>query len=274
LIVAHTIQEARHATAELPVGGFVPTMGALHEGHLHLIRVAAKVPGPTVVSIFVNPTQFAPSDDLSRYPRSLDQDLSLAKEAGADWAFVPSIEEMYPRQSLAIVPSGPALPLEGEMRPGHFAGVSLVVGKLFNIIQPQVAVFGLKDLQQCAVIRQLVDELNYPVRLQFEETVREADGLAMSSRNRYFSPEDRKAAGDLPRILQDVVNRVKLAPQSMLSAINGARLELLERGFDVQYLEVVNPVSFETLSQVESGCRLIVAAKFRGVRLIDNWPVM
>jgi pantoate--beta-alanine ligase len=160
------------------------------------------------------------------------------------------------------------------MRPGHFAGVSLVVGKLFNIIQPQVAVFGLKDLQQCAVIRQLVDELNYPVRLQFEETVREADGLAMSSRNRYFSPEDRKAAGDLPRILQDVVNRVKLAPQSMLSAINGARLELLERGFDVQYLEVVNPVSFETLSQVESGCRLIVAAKFRGVRLIDNWPVM
>ena len=204
--------------------GLVPTMGALHEGHLSLVRAAKAECDCTVVSIYVNPTQFGPSEDFSKYPRTLEADLKLLADCGADIAFVPTNEEMYPgtkraafastlgSQRCALPPSRSAVePLEGQCRPGHFRGVATVVLKLFNIVQPDAAYFGQKDYQQAAVIRRMTADLNLPIAIRVCPTVREPDGLAMSSRNRYLSPAARQRALVLWKSLQTAVSSSRKA---------------------------------------------------------------
>src|SRR5207237_1821313 len=207
-IVSKTIEETREAVAaaraHAKIVGFVPTMGFLHEGHLSLMRVARQSGADFIVlSIFVNPKQFGPSEDFTRYPRDEESDRAHLERESVDVLFMPSIETMYPRGATTTVSVGRlSKVLEGERRPGHFDGVALVVLKLFNIVQPDIAVFGRKDAQQCAVIERMVRDLDVPVRLVFGETVREHDGLALSSRNGYLSAEERKLAPVLHRALR------------------------------------------------------------------------
>ncbi|HSP32980.1 MAG TPA: pantoate--beta-alanine ligase, partial [Thermoanaerobaculia bacterium] len=208
MIVARTIEEVRSAVAAArsrgEVVGFVPTMGFLHEGHLSLVRCARESGAQcVVVSIFVNPKQFGPNEDFARYPRNEERDRELLEAEGVDVLFMPAVETMYPPDATTRVSVGAvARPLEGERRPGHFEGVAVVVLKLFNIVQPDLAVFGRKDAQQCAVVDRMVRDLDLPVRLVFGETVREKDGLAMSSRNSYLSADERALAPVLHRALR------------------------------------------------------------------------
>ena len=197
--IVRSVVELREALGEARLGrivGFVPTMGFLHEGHLSLIDAArGEGAGLIVVSIFVNPLQFGPNEDFDRYPRDEARDIELLKQREVDVLFLPPVEEIYPEGAATrVTTAGVALPLEGERRPGHFDGVATVVLKLFNMVQPHVAVFGRKDAQQCAVIEQMVRDLDVPVRLAFAETVRESDGLAKSSRNAYLKGEERASA--------------------------------------------------------------------------------
>src|SRR6185503_20014057 len=186
------------------VVGFVPTMGALHEGHLSLVRLARALSDRVVASVFVNPTQFGPHEDLARYPRTPELDALLLASAGCDLLFLPAVETIYPPGHATFVePGGAALGLEGERRPGHFRGVATVVTQLFHLVRPDVAVFGEKDAQQLAVVQQLVRDLHLPVEIVAGPTVRESDGLAMSSRNAYLSTEERRAATVLHRALRD-----------------------------------------------------------------------
>ena len=190
--------------------GFVPTMGALHEGHASLIRASVAQQDATIVSIFVNPLQFGPNEDLDRYPRTLDADVQVVQQCGADLVFAPSVREMYPQQQLAFVDVEELTAgLCGASRPGHFRGVATVVAKLFNIVQPDVAYFGQKDAQQAAVIERMVADLSFPVRVVRCPTAREADGLAMSSRNSYLSPEERQAAPILYQALQEGAQAIR-----------------------------------------------------------------
>ncbi|HKP54144.1 MAG TPA: pantoate--beta-alanine ligase [Chloroflexia bacterium] len=182
--------------------GFVPTMGYLHAGHISLVDLARRESHVVAVSIFVNPTQFGPNEDLSRYPRDLQRDLAMLEDAGVDWVFTPTAKEIYPpAYSTYVDVRGVTEPLEGAARPGHFVGVATVVAKLFNLVQPHRAYFGQKDAQQTAVIRQMVRDLNFPLEIAVGETLREKDGLAMSSRNVYLNPEERQAATVLYRAL-------------------------------------------------------------------------
>src|SRR3981081_991377 len=202
-----TISEMRHAVAEARAKGssiaFVPTMGALHEGHLTLIDEAKRVADVVVMSIFVNPLQFGPSEDFDRYPRTLEDDAKLASKRGVDLLFTPTREDMYPEHAPVVIvhPGSVGKEWEGAVRPHHFEGVLTVVAKLFHIVMPDVAVFGQKDLQQAAAIKAMVRDLNFPVGILVAPTVREPDGLAMSSRNRYLSPRDRELALILSRAL-------------------------------------------------------------------------
>ncbi|MGZ5434239.1 MAG: pantoate--beta-alanine ligase, partial [Thermoanaerobaculia bacterium] len=250
--IAHTIEEVRNSVRAARMHGatigFVPTMGFLHGGHLSLIETAREA-GSTyvVVSIFVNPRQFGPNEDFGRYPRDEERDREQLEAAGVDLLFLPPVEVMYPPgASTAVVVSGVSKPLEGERRPGHFDGVATVVAKLFNIIQPDVAAFGRKDAQQCAVIERMVADLDVPVRLVFGETVREHDSLAMSSRNAYLSGDDRAKAPVLHRAL-------RAGEEALTHGIHEvAGIEKLmhrvvqeEGGVDVDYLVVVDPLTFE-----------------------------
>ncbi len=273
-----TVAEVREWRAAQSRVGFVPTMGALHEGHLELMRRSVEENPTTLISIFVNPTQFGPNEDLANYPRSEEQDIALAQEAGVEAVFLPSVEEMYPDDpAISIQVGGPASEFEGERRPGHFAGVATVVAKLFNIAQPSAAYFGLKDLQQCAVIRALVDELAFDIELRFVETVREESGLALSSRNRYFTAEQRADAAAMHRELSALAHRLNLERPANRPAIDealsAAILNLEALGFRPEYLDFVNPQSMTPLSHFEADGRLIVSAVFCGVRLIDNLSV-
>ncbi|GIW77426.1 MAG: hypothetical protein KatS3mg104_2489 [Phycisphaerae bacterium] len=191
--VVETIEELRSARARLGVLGFVPTMGALHEGHLSLVRIAKQYARQVAVSIFVNPTQFGPREDFSKYPRPIEQDLDACRRAGVDLVFHPSPEQMYRPGLPQVVIDLPELtqPLEGRHRPGHFQGVCQVVAKLFNLMQPQYAIFGQKDFQQLRVIQAMTEALNFPITIVPGPTVRDPDGLAMSSRNQYLSPDER-----------------------------------------------------------------------------------
>lgn len=260
------------ADLDLPWGGsigFVPTMGALHEGHLSLIRTAKAETDCCVVSIFVNPTQFGPNEDFHKYPRPLEADLSQAESAGADVVYVPEVSEIYGPVTAWVRVEGITDAWEGEWRPGHFEGVTTVVAKLFNIVRPTDAYFGTKDLQQCAVISAMIDALKFPIRFHREPTLREADGLAMSSRNRYLNPEDRKTARLLPvtqRSILDLIARGELVED----VLSHARLQLAAAGFDVQYLAYVDPTNLTTLSSYNETGRTIVAAKLGTTRLIDN----
>ncbi len=249
--------------------GFVPTMGALHEGHLALIRRAKEVTGFCVVSIFVNPTQFGPSEDFSRYPRTFADDAAKAEEAGADVIYAPEVSDIYGEDRVWVRVEGVSSRWEGEWRPGHFEGVATVVAKLFMIVQPSDVFFGMKDLQQCAVIQALIRGLKFPIEMHVEPTVREADGLALSSRNRFLSDTDRATAAVLPQTLR----------QGLLSIANGAPVprvladsesRLVDAGFEVQYVAYVDPDSMEPLTEKDSLGRMIVAAKLGQTRLIDN----
>jgi pantoate--beta-alanine ligase len=274
--VAATIAEVRAAVAAargkgLTVG-FVPTMGALHPGHAALIRAARQATGFVVVSVFVNPTQFGPSEDFTRYPRTLDADRALSADAGADLVFAPTAAEMYPDHSVTFVEVTQLdAVLEGPSRPGHFRGVCTVVLKLLNIVQPDVAVFGQKDAQQARIVRQMVRDLNVPVRIDVHPTVREPDGLAMSSRNRYLSPEERSAAPGIYRALQAIQSRAISGETdvAMLEAALAADLAAIP-GARVDYARIVDADTLQPLAKLDRPALATVAVFLGTTRLIDN----
>ena len=267
--VIRTVDEMRRALAGREGVALVPTMGFLHEGHLSLIRRARAECETVVVSIFVNPKQFGEGEDLDAYPRDLDRDLELA--GAADFAFVPPVAEIYPDGFATTVEvQGLTDVLCGARRPGHFAGVTTVVTKLFNIVRPDVAYFGQKDAQQAIVIRKLVTDLNLPVRIEVCPTVREPDGLAMSSRNAYLDPEERTRAAALHRALAAAA-RAAESGASPLDALAAAREELADAGIEPEYLEARDAESLETVTSFNGRPVLVaVAARVGKARLIDN----
>lgn len=275
LVLAHSREELRLALPESRRIALVPTMGALHTGHGSLLARAREEigTGTLVASIFVNPTQFAPGEDLDRYPRTLEADLELCAEHGVDVVFAPSVDQIYPRgaqaDAVTIAPGPLATILEGASRPTHFAGVLTVVAKLFGLVRPDVAVFGQKDYQQLALIRQLAEDLCLEVRVVGAETVREADGLAMSSRNRYLAGEDRDHARALSRALFAARDAAAAGADSALSA---ARAELRRTpAVEVDYLALTGT---DLGPAPECGeARMLVAARVGGTRLIDNVAV-
>jgi pantoate--beta-alanine ligase len=256
--------------------GFVPTMGALHGGHLSLLRLARGRSRRVVASVFVNPTQFGPGEDFNLYPRQLGTDAALLEAAGCDLLFAPDVETLYPPgHSTFVDPAGPALGLEGERRPGHFRGVATVVCALFHLVRPDAAVFGEKDAQQLAVVRRMARDLHFDVEIVPGPTVREADGLAMSSRNAFLSGEERRAAPVLHRALRaaeaaidggerrgDEVRRV------LRQAVEGEPLARLE------YAEVVDAESFQPVAAIAGRVVLPIAARFGRTRLIDNFQLV
>ncbi len=271
--VVRTIAEVRAIRRALPgLWGFVPTMGYLHEGHLSLVRRARAENDHVAVSIFVNPTQFGPHEDYDRYPRDLERDLHLLEPLGVDLVFAPSVEEMYPPgfQTWVVVEEV-SRPLEGTARPGHFRGVATVVAKLFHIVQPDRAYFGQKDAQQVAVIRRMIQDLNFPVEIVVCPTVREPDGLAMSSRNTYLNPEERRAATVLFRALQAAKARYEAGErdaerlrETMREVIGAEPLARLD------YVSVADPETMQELSRVEGRALLSLAVYIGKTRLIDN----
>lgn len=272
----HTRAEVRaEVAASRGVGrtiALVPTMGYLHDGHLSLIDRARETADWVGVSIFVNPLQFGPSEDLERYPRDLERDLELARSRGCDLVFAPSAAEMYPAGEpwVAVVPERAADRLCGASRPGHFRGVLTVVAKLFGIFTPDVAVFGQKDFQQLVLIRRMVADLDLPVRVEVAPTVREPDGVAMSSRNVYLSGQERERARALSRALAEA--RAAFAAGERDGAVLRSRLRgpLDTPGVEVEYAEVVDPATLEPVPEAFPGVVCTVAARVGGTRLIDN----
>jgi pantoate--beta-alanine ligase len=276
--VARTRAELAAARATLgPTVALVPTMGALHEGHRSLLRRAREVADQTVVSIFVNPLQFAPGEDLGRYPRPLEADLAMCADEGVALAFVPSRPEMYPREPVVRVVSGPmGQRFEGASRAGHFDGVLTVVAKLFGLVRPDVAVFGRKDAQQLALVRAMVADLDLPVRIEGAALIRDADGLALSSRNAYLTAEGRVSALALPRALRAGAKAANdgQGPPDIVAAARAVLAN--ERGVDVDYVALVDSDTFEEISFGGSARRqavLAVAARVGATRLIDNESV-
>src|SRR5436309_13482789 len=266
--IVRTILEAREfARAARRNGkslGLVPTMGALHEGHLSLVRAARAKSAAVVVSIFVNPTQFGPKEDFSKYPRNLDRDCDLLEREGVDLVFAPSVDEMYPKAGVTWVEvESLSDRLCGKSRPGHFRGVTTVVAKLFHIVEPDMAFFGQKDAAQVAIIRRMVRDLDFPVRIEVCPIVREADGLALSSRNAYLSPEERKSGLVLYRSLMRVRKLFETKERDSAKLIEAARQEFAtEAGVRLDYFEIVNPDTLEPQAQVEGKTLVAVAAFF------------
>lgn len=250
--------------------GFVPTMGALHEGHLSLVRLAGAECGFVVVSIFVNPLQFGPGEDLRRYPRAPEKDGRLLEEAGVDVTYAPDPENFYaPDFSTALEVGAVTEGGEGAARPGHFRGVATVVAKLFLQVQPDAAYFGRKDLQQVAVVRRMIRDLDFPIRLVVGEIVREPDGLAMSSRNAYLSTAERALARAFPRILRAEEGRAAAGADAR-ALEGGVRRRLEEAGLAVDYVEVVDPATMARPAEVGAGHALAAAVHLGKTRLIDN----
>ncbi len=274
MIIATTLEELRSARLLLdgPVG-FVPTMGFLHAGHISLVRRARDECKSVVVSIFVNPTQFGPNEDLSKYPRDLDRDLRLLEEAGADLVWTPTPEVMYPPGFQTWVEvQEMTQPLEGAQRPGHFLGVTTVVAKLFNAVQPTKAYFGQKDAQQAAVIRQMVRDLNFPIEIVVCPIVREPDGLAMSSRNVYLDTEQRKAATVLYRALSAAKDAYEKGERDA-EKLRRMMKEVIERE-PLAQMQYVSCADYDTLQELDkvTGKILLSMAVFIGkTRLIDNF---
>ncbi|AMA75080.1 pantoate--beta-alanine ligase [Thermus parvatiensis] len=269
-----TVAELRAALPREGVG-FVPTMGYLHRGHLALVERARRENPFVVVSIFVNPLQFGPGEDYHRYPRDLERDRALLQEAGVDLLFAPGVEEMYPEGfATRVQVEGPLTALwEGAVRPGHFQGVATVVARLFLLVQPQRAYFGEKDYQQLLVVRRMVRDLGFPVEVVGVPTVREEDGLALSSRNVYLSPETRKKASVLYRALS-AMREVALKGGSVAEALRAGEGVLAEvPEFRKDYLAIVHPETLLPLSDWVAGARGIVAGRFPEARLIDNLEV-
>jgi pantoate--beta-alanine ligase len=267
LKILTTIAEVKGS--EQTGGALVPTLGALHAGHVSLIKAAKSSGLPTIVSIFVNPTQFGPDEDYDRYPRSFDSDCEKAADAGADAVFAPAVEEMYKSSTSRIeVPEVTEL-YEGSLRPAHFSGVCTVVLKLINIAECQEAFFGQKDLQQCAVIQRMAADLNVPVEIRIVPTLREPDGLAMSSRNVYLDPKSRAIAPSLYRTLSDTRQRL-LMGEDPATEVATAATNLEREGFRVDYVDLIDRVAFRPTTLIHKNCALIAAAKLGNTRLIDN----
>lgn len=276
LPILPTIAEVRAAVADarrrgLRVG-FVPTMGALHEGHAALIRAARADAGFVVVSIFVNPTQFGPNEDFARYPRTLEADQNLCADAGADCIFAPPAAEMYPEEQLAFVEVARLQDvLCGPVRPGHFRGVCTVVLKLFNVVQPDAAFFGAKDYQQAAIVRRMVRDLNVPVEVRVEPTVREPDGLAMSSRNRYLSADERSVAPRIFAALRATRDRARAGETDPARLEAGLAAEMAAiPGARVDYARVLDADTLRPLERLDRPAVAAVAVFLGGTRLIDN----
>jgi len=257
--------------------GFVPTMGALHAGHLSLVRIAREraaagsTGGRVVASIFVNPTQFGPQEDLARYPRAPERDAALLAEAGCDLLFLPAVETIYPPGHATFVePGGAARGLEGDVRPGHFRGVATVVTQLFQLVQPDLAVFGEKDAQQLAVVRQLVRDLHVPVEIVAGPTVRESDGLAMSSRNAYLSPDERRRAPDLSRTLFAARGRALHGETDPRLLEVDVLRQLEAAGLEAEYVEAVDALTMARAERIAPGVALAAAVRLGKTRLIDN----
>ena len=252
--------------------GLVLTMGALHEGHRKLIQVAREECGWLTVSIFVNPAQFGPEEDFDTYPRDLDADLAMCRELGVDLVFQPGRDEVYPATHRTFVEVETVTShLCGRFRPGHFRGVATIVLKLLNILRPDRAYFGEKDAQQTVVVRQLVKDLNLPVDIRQVPTVRESDGLAISSRNQHLGPQERRAATVLFRALKEVRTMVlQGARDAGRIRRKGLRLLSQEPLVEVEYLELVDPATMQPVSEVRGPARAAAAIRIGGVRLIDN----
>jgi pantoate--beta-alanine ligase len=272
-----TIDEMRHVVAGVRAKGksisFVPTMGALHDGHLSLIDEAKRVADTVVMSVFVNPLQFGPSEDFDRYPRTLDEDAKMASKSGVDFLFTPTREDMYPEHAPVVFvhPGTVGKEWEGAVRPHHFEGVLTVVAKLFHIVMPDVAVFGQKDLQQAAAVKAMVRDLNFPVGILVAPTVRDPDGLAMSSRNRYLSPKERELGLILSKALfamRDAFGR----GERRASALEAIGWRMLERvvGLTPRYLAAVNADTFQRVNNVHHGDAAVGAVRVGETRLIDN----
>ncbi len=270
--VIHTVAEMRAARAGVTDLGLVPTMGYLHEGHLSLVARAKAESSAVAVSIFVNPTQFGPNEDLSRYPRDVPKDLGLLKAAGVDFVFVPEAMEIYPPGfGTRILVGGATEVLEGAVRPGHFAGVATVVAKLFNIVQPTRAYFGQKDAQQSVVIRKLVRDLDLPVEIVVAPTVREADGLALSSRNSYLTPEQRAAAPAIYRALSEAGRRFEAGERDGEALREAMRRTITaEPLMQIDYVSVADPLTLRELATVERQALASMAVRLGTTRLIDN----
>ena len=274
MLIARTLPDLRAACARLRRHAeslaFVPTMGALHAGHRALVRQAVSSGAATVASIFVNPLQFGPSEDLSRYPRDEPGDLAALEAEGCALAWLPNVATMYPPgEATAVLVRGPAERWEGEMRPGHFLGVATVCAKLFGQVRPDRAYFGEKDWQQVQVVKRMVADLLLPLEIVGVQTVREEDGLALSSRNRFLSAADRAVAPALVAGLRAVAARVADG-EAADAPLAEARAGLTAKGFAVDYVALVEGPTLAPLTHAAPDARLIVAAKLGSVRLIDN----
>ena len=268
-------QVARQARAEGRVVGLVPTMGALHEGHLSLVRTAQQRCSPVVVSVFVNPAQFGPKEDFAKYPRQLEQDRALLESLKVDYLFAPPPAEMYPDGFRTyVIVERLSTTLDGKSRPGHFRGVTTVVLKLFEIAQPHFAYFGRKDAQQARIIRQMTADLNLDAEVVVCPIVREPDGLALSSRNAYLKPDERKAATALSRVLRKAEKEI-LAGERDAARLIAAMRELLaaEPLASVDYVEIVDADTLEPVTRLRRGCLVLLAVFIGATRLIDNMLV-
>ncbi|MHB1304978.1 MAG: pantoate--beta-alanine ligase [Acidiphilium sp.] len=272
--IVRTIAQLREASERFVADGarlgLVPTMGALHEGHLSLVRAARAAGQVAVASIFVNPTQFAPHEDFGRYPRDNEADCAMLESAGCALVWLPDVETMYPPGDATLIEvGGPSVLWEGAVRPGHYRGVATVVAKLFGQMRPDVAWFGEKDWQQIQVVKRMVADLLLPVEIAIGPTWREADGLAMSSRNRYLTPEERARAP----VLQAVLKRTRAAVASGVvveAALAAGRAALAEAGFAVDYLALVDAESLAPLDAASPRARLIATARLGTTRLLDT----
>jgi pantoate--beta-alanine ligase len=282
--ICATIPEARAACRDLRTSGkrlgFVPTMGALHEGHQSLVRAAKAHCGAVAVSIFVNPTQFGPAEDLSKYPRQFERDCRLLEKEGVEILFAPPVEEIYPNSNSKsnsngavtwVVVEGLSGKLDGRSRPGHFRGVTTIVSKLFHIIEPEIAFFGQKDAAQVAVIRRMVHDLNFPVEIVACPIVREPDGLAMSSRNAYLNGEERSRALVLQRSLQRAQQEFQAGERTAAKLISAAKEVIaVEPQVRLDYFEIVDPDTLDPVEHISQETLVAVAAYVGTTRLIDN----
>jgi pantoate--beta-alanine ligase len=274
--ICNTIEDMRAESRAARRGGkrlgLVPTMGALHEGHLSLVRAAKASCDAVAASIFVNPTQFGPAEDLAKYPRSFDRDRDLLEKEGAELLFAPSVEEMYPASAVTwVTVEGLSGKLDGRSRPGHFRGVTTVVAKLFHIVEPDGAFFGQKDAAQVAIVRRMVRDLNFPVEIVACPIVREPDGLAMSSRNAYLDPQQRKQALVLHSSLLRVKEVWDSGERGAAKFVAVGCEEIAgEKSIRLDYFEIVNPDSLDAVESVANGALVAVAAFIGPTRLIDN----
>lgn len=269
----HTVSELRARLAHEQSIAFVPTMGNLHEGHIELVRMARKQGTCVVASIFVNPIQFGPNEDFDKYPRTLAADCDKLQGL-ADVVFAPSVDEMYPEaQTLFVEPPPVANELCGAFRPGHFRGMATVVLKLFNLVQPQIAIFGKKDYQQLAIIRQMVAQFNLPIEIVGAETSRAADGLALSSRNQYLSAEERTEAAMMSQTLRDAGKALADGSSDYAAVEQQAASALAKRGWQVEYVAVRKQAGLGIPAAGESKLVILAAARLGKTRLIDNLEV-